>query len=174
MSSDDQKNAEMDKKMPGAESNNVYDLSREQDTSAGAGLETIQKILFGEQMRAGQQQVDRVKQESRNAVKELAGRLDGRIDQLTETMYAQFDALKQTLEQHASQAKVVEERTDSAIGACEFALTESIRGTRAELILEMKQSLADLENRSMDRDKLAEIFTEVAHQVTSDRKQTTA
>lgn len=153
---------------------NVHGLSRDESISPGSGLETIQQILFGEQVRAGQEQAEIDRKETTDAMNELSSRLNDRINKLEETIENSFAAINRKLDQQTTDMKALESRSGSELSACKLALTQSIESTREELTVEMRNSLSQLEGRSMDRAKLSEIFAQVAQEVTSAKSHSDA
>jgi len=109
------------------------DESRATATPSAAGLETIQDILFGEQMRAGNEQISKLQKESEKSLQELSNALTKQLNELDERMNAKFDSLDKQLESQQQAQTSSDQRLSGELVAAKTALTQSIDTTREQL-----------------------------------------
>jgi hypothetical protein len=145
--------------------NNVVNINQ-RTAAVGDGLDTIKDILFGEQVKASNEQLTEFKHESEAALQSLSERMDERLAQLDAAMTKNFETLNQQLiAQHTAQAAAQmagEKRLDVELKACRSALESNLASTRDEFTHELNQLAEELRDQKLDRHKLADIFSQAA------------
>jgi len=116
---------------------------------AADGLGAIQEILFGQQVRAGNEQVAELRRSSEERISQLADGLNERISELTKNMNSSLEEVRQQLSaQKKDQSK-------------------ALMTTRDELTQQLENALAKLENKKLDRENLSQMFLTVANELSS-------
>ncbi len=165
MENEEEKTVSAKRKNSDSSEANVIGLNRGNESSTSAGLETIQNILFGEQVRSNNEQIEALKAESSRSLQQLSGRIDQRLDDLTESMNSQFAALNQQLDAQKTAQQSSDERMDLELDACKAAFTQSIATTRDDLNARLSQALSEMQDAKLDRGKLSELFAHVAQEL---------
>ncbi len=145
--------------------NNVVSINP-RAAEVGDGLDTIKDILFGEQVKASNEQLADFKRESETALQSLSERMDERLAQLDASLTKNFETLNQQLiAQHTAQAAAQmagEKRLDAELKACQTTLEANLSATRDEFNHELNQLADELRDQKLDRHKLADIFSQAA------------
>lgn len=151
---------------PESGENKVVGISKE-PAAANAGLEAIQDILFGEQLRSSNEQISDLQKNSEKTLLNLSSSIDERFDELTTTMNEKFEILVKQLADQKNTQHTADERVTNGLAACKTALTQSIDSTREDLNERLNRMVNEMEDKKLDRGKLSEMFTQVAKELAS-------
>ena len=153
---------------PESSEKKVVGIAKEPITTASNGLEAIQDILFGEQLRSSNEQINQLQRRSEETLSNLSNSIDQRLDELTNTMNQKFEMLSTQLADQKNTQQVADERLTGSIAACKSALTHTIDSTREELTGKLDHMANEMEAKKLDRGRLSEMFSHVAQELASD------
>jgi len=162
MEKSDEMTKARDSKGSNASDDNVIGMKRGSESATAAGLETIQDILFGEQVRAGNEQINKLQRESDENLRNLADSLNKRLDDLTESMNKKFDSLDNLLATQAQTQKESDQRLSADLLAAKSTLTQTIDATRDEMTQQLTAKVEIMDSKKLDQGKLSELFASVA------------
>jgi len=97
---------------------NVVGISRESVPVAGTGLEAIQEILFGEQIKSHDKQLSELQRNNEETLLTLSNSVDQRFEELTNNLNQKFEALTEQILDQKNTQQVAEERLNNSVVAC--------------------------------------------------------
>lgn len=152
---------------PESSEKKVVEMSKEPNQTASAGLEAIQDILFGEQLRSSNEQLSELQKNSEKTLLNLSNSVDQRFNELTVSLNDKFDTLVKQLADQKTAQKATDNKINSDLVDCKTALTLSIDSTRKELNEKLDRMANEMEGKKLDRDKLSDIFSQFAEELTT-------
>ena len=159
----------------------VVEISNESPPASSAGLEAIQDILFGEQLRSSNEQIIKLQQNGEESLANLSDSFDRRFEELTNTMNLKFESLAKQLKSQENTQQSDVERFMETLSVTKAELTQSIDSsrealdaTREELNEQIRKITAEMDSKKLDRGKLSELFKHAAQELAADVKLPTA